>query len=91
MGRQRSPRRKKLKALRKIATDRELGCCLQCLKLLWPTYEVADERVEDMKARHDTRKPYLLHAYRCPQGEGWRVGHNYKFGLPISLCIGEMR
>jgi hypothetical protein len=59
--------------------------------MLWQTYEAADKRVEEMKARPDCRKPYLLHSYKCPHGEGWHVGHNYRFGLPISLCIGEMR
>jgi len=61
------------------------------MKMLWRTYEAADKRVEEMKARPDCQKPYLLHSYRCPHGEGWHVGHNNKLGFPISICIGEMR
>ena len=91
VNRKRQASRKRRTLRRKIARQRELGYCIQCAKLLWPTLKVAAERVEETKARADSRKTYLLDSYRCPHGEGWHVGHNYKLGLPISLCIGEMK
>lgn len=62
--------------------------CQQCSKFSWPTIEAANEKVEEMKMKPKTRKPYLLGSYRCPLGNGWHVGHNYKLHW-ISLCIGE--
>jgi hypothetical protein len=91
MARKRSARRKRQKLLRKIARERELGYCRQCAKMLWPTQEEAERRVERMKADPKCRKAYMLDAYRCQHGDGWHVGHDFKLGLPISLCIGEMR
>jgi hypothetical protein len=82
-------RQKALKALQSIAKKREVGCCEQCSKLLWPTREKADERVAEVKRAGTGRKLYLLNSYRCPHGEGFHIGHSYKLGLPISLCIGE--
>jgi hypothetical protein len=84
-----SARQKALRALRAIASKRELGYCEQCSKLLWPTREEADKRVAEVKRAGTDSKPYLLNSYRCPHGEGFHIGHNYKLGLPISLCIGE--
>jgi hypothetical protein len=88
MGGKRSAKRRAKKALRAIAKKRELGYCVPCSKLLWVTREVADKRVEDMKAKPDVRKPHLLDSYRCPHGGGFHIGHNYLLKW-MSLCIGE--
>jgi hypothetical protein len=70
MRRKRSPRRRHLKLLRKLAKERELGYCNPCVKMLWPTYKEADKRIEKMKAKSDCLDPDLLHSYRCPHGDG---------------------
>jgi hypothetical protein len=62
--------------------------CVQCSKIVWPTLDEAKERVEKVISESGTRKPYLLDSYRCPNGMGWHIGHNYKLQW-ISLCIGE--
>jgi hypothetical protein len=91
MSRRRSPRRRHLKLLRKIAKERELGCCRQCLKVLWPTFQAADKHIEKTKSKPGCREPDVISSYKCPHNDGWHLGHNYKFPRPISLCIGEMR
>jgi hypothetical protein len=85
------PSAKALKALRAIAKRRELGHCDQCSKLLWPTRDAADQRVEEVKTAGTDKKPYLLNSYRCPHEDGWHFGDIYKLGLPISWCIGECK
>jgi hypothetical protein len=64
------------------------GYCPHCSKIVWPTWESAKLRVEELKSTPGVRKPYLLDAYRCPVGSGWHIGHNYKLQW-ISLCTGE--
>ena len=77
---------------RALAKSLQVGYCHRCKKLLWPTREGADERIELLKTRPATKKSYLLAPYRCPEGaDGFHIGHDYKLGLPISLCTGEMQ
>jgi hypothetical protein len=74
-----------------VAKAGGLGYCFPCEKLLWPTWELAKEKVAELKSQSSAKKPYLLDAYHCQQGsDGFHVGHNYKLALPVmSLCIGE--
>jgi hypothetical protein len=72
----------------KAKTHKQPGYCFHCSKVVWPTWESARLRVEELKSTPGVRKPYLLDAYRCPVGAGWHIGHNYKLQW-LSLCTGE--
>jgi len=48
------------------------------------------EQVNRLKEQPGERRPDLLDAYRCPNHEGWHIGHNYKLKW-ISICIGELK
>ena len=55
-----------------------VGYCSKCSKIAWSSRERAHEEALKIKAWPNVYKPHLLHAYRCPHGNAFHVGHNFK-------------
>jgi hypothetical protein len=93
MGKTRAAKRRARRARRRLQKVRAVagtGYCEQCDKIVWATLETANSMVDRLKSQPSAREPHLLDMYRCPSGNGWHIGHNYKLKW-ISLCIGEHR
>lgn len=91
MAHKKSAKQKAIRVQQKIAKKRgAMGYCVPCGKFLWPTCEKANQRIEELKTKPGVKKPHLLSSYHCRQGgDGFHIGHDFKLGLPISLCTGE--
>lgn len=87
--RSRQRRARKARRLERRA-ERQHGTpiCARCGKLAWQSFELARQQLNHLKGQAGMRRPDLLDAYRCPAGNGWHIGHNYKLQW-LSLCIGE--
>ena len=54
------------------------GYCSKCSKIAWGSREKAEKEALKIKAWSDFKKPHLIHAYTCPHGNAFHVGHNFK-------------
>jgi hypothetical protein len=50
--------------------------CAACNKRRYHNRDAAEEEVRAIVRRNlHIKKPGWLHAYRCPEGNGWHLGH----------------